>query len=129
MSDLEKPGNGLSPNERNAGVVSDEQLAAYRIVHDKQLAAYAALSTAVNEEVDFGGYILDATQLGVAGQALQTASDGRTILIPQPSTDANDPLNWSNTKKNLMLLTIAVVAFMPDFASSIAIVTLITQAK
>jgi hypothetical protein len=35
---------------------------------------------------------------------LKTASDGRTVLIPQPSDDPRDPLNWSSLKKHTVLL-------------------------
>ena len=60
-------------------------------------------------------------------QGLQIAHDGKTVLIPQPSSDPNDPLNWSRLKKHVTLLVITVVAFLPDFGSSIGIVTLFPQ--
>ena len=118
MSDLEKTDNSWSADKGSAEVIRDEQL-----------AACTALSTAGQGKSGDTGYILNSTELGVAGQTLRTASDGRTILIPQPSRDPNDPLNWSSLKKHVMLLTIAVVAFMSDFGSSIAVVTLLPQAK
>ena len=34
---------------------------------------------------------------------LKLASDGKTVLIPQPSDDLDDPLNWSLTKKHVVL--------------------------
>lgn len=37
----------------------------------------------------------------------KTSSNGRTILIPQPSDDPNDPLNWSQTKKNVILVVVS----------------------
>ena len=53
------------------------------------------------------GYVLNA-ELGHANtRHLKTSSDGRTILIPQPSDDPNDPLNWSQTKKNIILLVVS----------------------
>lgn len=36
-------------------------------------------------------------------ESLKLASDGKTVLIPQPSDDPNDPLNWSFTKKHVIL--------------------------
>jgi hypothetical protein len=40
-------------------------------------------------------------------------SDGRILLIPQPSlTDPSDPLKWSPTKKWIVLLNGAFYAFM-----------------
>lgn len=74
------------------------------------------------------GYVLDVNEIGAEGQGLQTAHDGKTVLIPQPSSDPNDPLNWSGLKKHVTLLIIAVVAFTSDFGSSIGIVALLPQA-
>lgn len=78
---------------------------------------------------DHGAHVLDINQLGAEGQSLQVAKDGRTLLIPQPSTDPNDPLNWSPTKKHVILAVIAYVSFVPDFGSSMGVVTLLPQAK
>ena len=75
------------------------------------------------------GYILDAEDLGVEASGLKTASDGHTVLIPQPSDDPNDPLNWSSWKKNSILLTISFLAFLPDFGTAMGSVTQISQAK
>ena len=72
--------------------------------------------------------VLDIKQLGSETQEVQTARDGKTVLIPQPSSDPNDPLNWKPLKKQVILFVITVVAFMPDFGSSIGIVTLLPQA-
>ena len=77
---------------------------------------------------DHGGHVLDVNQLGAEKQGLQTAPDGKTILIPQPSSDPNDPLNWSVLKKHVILLVITVVAFLPDFGSSMGVVALLPQA-
>lgn len=72
--------------------------------------------------------VLDIKELGPEGQGLQTASDGKTVLIPQPSSDPNDPLNWSPLKKHLALLVITMVAFLSDFGSSMGVVALLPQA-
>ena len=77
---------------------------------------------------DSGAHVLNIQELGAEGQGLQTAHDGKTVLIPQPSSDPNDPLNWSPVKKHVTLLVISVVSFMPDFSSSLGIVTLLPQA-
>lgn len=79
------------------------------------------------------GYILDATtfQAEHAGQQqdLKLAPDGKTVLIPQPSNDPVDTLNWSQTKKNLVLFIISACAFLPDYGSATGAVTLLQQAK
>lgn len=77
---------------------------------------------------DLDAHILDVNELRVEGQGLQTAHDGKTVLIPQPSSDSHDPLNWSHLKKHVILLVITVAAFLPDFGSSMGIVALLPQA-
>lgn len=76
------------------------------------------------------GYILDVEvlkQITPKWQNYQLASDGRTVLIPQPSTDPNDPLTWSWQKKQIILFVIAATAFLPDYGSAVGAVTLIPQ--
>lgn len=70
------------------------------------------------------GYVLDAS---LGGANLKTTKDGRTILIPQPSEDPNDPLNWSWFKKHLFLIIIGATSFLPDYGSAVGAVTLIPQ--
>ena len=82
----------------------------------------------VSKTSDPTTHVLDINELGAAGQGLQTAQDGKTVLIPQPSSDPNDPLNWNPLRKYVTLLVITVAAFMPDFGSSMGIVTLLPQA-
>lgn len=68
------------------------------------------------------GYILQDTD----GQ-LKHSRDGN-ILIPQPSDDPDDPLNWSSVKKHVMLLIVSFTALLPDYGSATGAVTLIPQA-
>ena len=81
----------------------------------------------IDERGFHGAHILDASQLHDAN--LQTTKDGKTILIPQPSSDPNDPLNWSSVKKHLILMVITVATFVPDFGSSMGVITLLPQSK
>lgn len=53
--------------------------------------------------------------------------DGATALNPQPSSDPNDPLNWSVLKKHLFLFIIAITAFLPDYGSSTGAITNLVQ--
>ena len=73
------------------------------------------------------GYILDASQLG-QNSSTKLARDGRTVLIPQPSNDPNDPLNWSQTKKNIVLAIVCACTFLPDYGSVTGAITLQPQA-
>ncbi|RDL33009.1 Uncharacterized protein BP5553_08448 [Venustampulla echinocandica] len=59
---------------------------------------------------------------------LKTAKDGHTVLIPQPSDDPRDPLNWSPVKKHVILFIISFAAFLPDYGSATGAVMLIPQA-
>lgn len=75
------------------------------------------------------GYIVDVSL--VTDKALvdhlKLAPDGHTILIPQPSDNPNDPLNWSWWKKHVVLIIISMTAFLPDYGSAVGAVTLIPQ--
>ena len=57
----------------------------------------------------------------------QLASDGRTVLIPQPSSDPDDVLNWAWKKKHIILFVVAATSFLPDYGSATGAVTLIPQ--
>lgn len=70
-----------------------------------------------------GGLVVDIEEArrefgDAVASKLKLASDGRTILWPQPSDDPNDPQNWSSSKKNFMLFIVTAAAFVPDFISS-----------
>ncbi|KAK4888847.1 hypothetical protein LTR27_012308 [Elasticomyces elasticus] len=71
------------------------------------------------------GYVLDVAFYENSG--LKTAADGRTVLIPQPTDDADDPLNWPQSKKLSILLVITFIAFLPDFNSATGVPALIPQ--
>ena len=60
---------------------------------------------------------------------LKTTNDGHTVLIPQPSDDPNDPLNWSQSRKNIILLVVSATAFLADFGSSMGAVTSVVQSS
>ncbi|CAK7210190.1 hypothetical protein SBRCBS47491_000693 [Sporothrix bragantina] len=104
--------------------------AAQAIAEKEKLGAAKQHTEVVNlhEYAESEGYVIDASDDGDASAALKRAPDGRTILIPQPSEDPNDPLNWSWTVKHLTLLIVACTAFLPDYGSATGAVTLIAQA-
>lgn len=78
------------------------------------------------------GYVLDQSSddndEGGRGP-VKLAADGHTRLIPQPSDDPDDPLNWTWRKKHIILFVIAVAAFLPDYGSATGAVTLQLQAE
>lgn len=72
------------------------------------------------------GYVLNDVSLA-QDQGLKTTADGQTILIPQPSDSPNDPLNWSQFRKHLLLIIISCTALLPDYGSATGAVTLQVQ--
>lgn len=43
---------------------------------------------------------------------VKLAKDGRTVLIPQPSDDPDDVLNWTAGRKNRVLLSLIFASFV-----------------
>ncbi len=76
---------------------------------------------------DSEGYILDVNQIG-PNLVAKTARDGQTVLIPQPSDASDDPLNWSKTRKHVVLAMVCACTFLPDYGSVTGAITLIPQA-
>lgn len=79
------------------------------------------------------GYILDEAQLkgklGLAPDAVLKKGKNDVVLIPQPSDDPEDPLNWSPTKKALILVVLAVVACTADYSAATGGSALLPQAQ
>lgn len=84
------------------------------------------ITTAAHDEVNKKGvYIVKQGVQGASSDdesghkastdGLKTAKDGTTVLIPQPSNDPADPLNWSWGKKNLVFLTLLPGCFLTDW--------------
>lgn len=80
----------------------------------------------LHEFKDAEGYDVNVEDGGHG--AVKLAKDGHTRLIPQPSDDPNDPLNWSSRKKNICLFIVAATALLPDYGSATGAVTLLPQA-
>lgn len=62
-------------------------------------------------------------------KSLETSKDRQRIPIPRPGGDPNDPLNWSQSKKNTILLIVSATAFLADFGSSMGAVTSVVQSN
>lgn len=80
-----------------------------------------------HENIAVEGYVTDITD-DRSGN-VKTAVDGHTVLIPQPSDDPRDPLNWSSVRKHVILFIIGFAAFLPDYGSATGAVTLLPQAR
>jgi hypothetical protein len=65
-------------------------------------------------EKNDGLYLVKEQGPGAAG-GLKLAKDGRTVLIPQPSDDDEDPLNWSWLKKHKALFALLLPSLLTDW--------------
>lgn len=110
--------NGSSNGSRGAAKAEEVIIGDEKNAHSHYVGEYG----------ENGAHVLDVHQLSAGDAGVKTAADGVTVLIPQPSSDPNDPLNWSPMKKHIILAVISIVAFMPDFGSSMGIITLLPQA-
>jgi hypothetical protein len=89
----------------------------------------AAKAKQLHEFQEAEGYVIDVdTEAAGSENGLKVAKDGHTRLIPQPSDDPNDPLNWTWGRKHLILFVISFASFLPDYGSATGAVTLLPQA-
>jgi hypothetical protein len=76
--------------------------------------------TNIHDELDHGEYIVKQDAAGSDNEAakeaghLKTNKDG-VVLIPQPSEDPNDPLNWSWMKKHAVFASLLPGCFLTDW--------------
>lgn len=79
------------------------------------------------------GYALDEavikTQLGLPADAVLKKDATGRVLIPQPSDDPNDPLNWPVWRKRLVLVMLAVASFTCDYSAATGATALLVQAE
>ncbi|OQV06562.1 hypothetical protein CLAIMM_11112 [Cladophialophora immunda] len=74
-----------------------------------------------------GEVLLTVDSEGKGSSHLKLAKDGRTILIPQPTDDPDDPLNWSSFKKHAVLLLVAFGSFAGDFGAGAGVPLIFLQ--
>jgi MFS family permease len=67
-------------------------------------------------------------ELCLPNNAILKKSPEGIVLIPQPSDDPRDPLNWSVWKKRTVLIMLAITAFTCDFSAAIGSPAIIPQA-
>ncbi len=56
-----------------------------------------------------------------AGTIKNVAADGDIILLPTPTDDANDPLNWSRAYKWYMTCVVCLGAFMSNLLAAVPV--------
>lgn len=81
-------------------------------------------SSSIREEK---GIFLDSESY--KAEALKTSTHGHIVLIPEPSEDPRDTLNWSFKKKHAMLAIVVACSFLPDYGSVTGAATLAPQAE
>lgn len=94
------------------------------LVMEVEDAAALGLKTAADGKVSRADPLRDARCAHERSFSLR-----QTILVPQPSDDPKDPLNWSATKKGLILAILALAAFGGDFQSGAGIPLLESQGE
>ncbi|KAJ7229561.1 major facilitator superfamily domain-containing protein [Mycena haematopus] len=60
---------------------------------------------------------------------LKLSEDGMSILWPQPTSNPEDPQNWSDRQKSLQLLIITLASAVPDFVGSIGVAAIFALAE
>ncbi|GAB1312589.1 hypothetical protein MFIFM68171_02799 [Madurella fahalii] len=72
----------------------------------------------VHEFREAEGYVVDIdNEDAIENSGLKLARDGHTVLIPQPTDDCNDPLNWTWIKKHLISLLSEEWHTTPDYVN------------
>lgn len=73
---------------------------------------------AIDAEKNESVYRVDSKEGGSSGtdvKEVRTTKHGKTALIPQPSDDPLDPLNWSWSKKHTVLIALTFSALLTDW--------------
>ncbi|KAJ5934038.1 hypothetical protein N7466_003585 [Penicillium verhagenii] len=60
---------------------------------------------------------------------LNVTTDHDDVLVPQPSDDPQDPLNWGSSRKHAVLAVVIACSFLPDYGSVTGAATLTLQAE
>ena len=95
---------------------------------EKDVSASAPVAEVDEIQEALDGYVLDPARYPDGAAGLKTTSDGQFVLIPQPTSTSDDPLNWSPRRKAMILAIIAYIAALADYTGGTAIITIIPQA-
>ena len=99
--------------------------------HEK-IGGQAATALDLDRVGETEGYVLDEAKIrekfGLAHDVpLKKSPDGK-VLIPQPTDDPEDPLNWTRMKKAAILLVVGWSAATSDYSAATGASALIPQA-
>lgn len=119
--------------EPQATAASTPSISSAEVDKEKTVPKSTTLDLDLDRVGETEGYVLDEAQLkeklGLAPDVALKKSKGGVVLIPQPTEDPEDPLNWSRWKKTLILLVIAVNACTADYSAATGASALIPQAQ
>jgi hypothetical protein len=101
--------------------------------NNEKRPAQASTALDLDRVGETDGYVLDEAKLrekfGLAPDVPLKKSARGDVLIPQPTDDPEDPLNWSRWKKAAILLVIGVNAATSDYSAATGASALIPQAQ
>lgn len=92
-------------SDPNAVEVTEQQMPAHHEELDETTGVYTIRKLASSES---------ASEEGEKSESLKTTEDG-IVLVPQPSDDPHDPLNWSWLKKHSVFLALLPGCFLTDW--------------
>jgi len=69
----------------------------------------------LEKDASAGGAYIVGEDIDADTRGLETTKNGKIILIPQPSSDPDDPLNWSWMKKHTVLLALLLPSLLTDW--------------
>lgn len=100
---------------------SDEKNNLESVLPSSPVSASSDEATAPHQNIDTeknasagGTYFVKEATAG-ANDGLKLAKDGITVLIPQPSDDIEDPLNWSWLRKHKVLFSLLLPSLLTDW--------------
>ncbi|KAL1850747.1 hypothetical protein VTK73DRAFT_9599 [Phialemonium thermophilum] len=91
-------------------------------VKEPEKHAPDSVSFAMDEVInamDAGDSDSGAFKDGEGGDASLKRTPGGTLLVPQPTDDPDEPLNWSWTRKHLALFVLALGSFYVKFTATV----------
>ncbi|KAI9687456.1 MAG: hypothetical protein M1822_002066 [Bathelium mastoideum] len=67
----------------------------------------------------------------VGSESVQTAKKDSNgiLLVPQPTDDADDPLNWPAWRKQMVLVQVSLISFLSLFSASLIVPTFVPLGK
>lgn len=83
----------------------------------------------LSAEIDEGSSPGHEKDLQFVNGELKTAADGKTVLVPQPSDDPSDPLNWSWWKKHAVFIALLPGCFLSDWLITQGVPLFVPQAE